>query len=223
MPQILPVQVLIWQTFNKQRPSSIQTHWDARLMLGLRPSIFTSWKLLLFKLCRCSRWWNTNCCSRYPLLLPLQCIHVIKNHNLLKYKWEFCCAQANETLGNLHGLILLWSHMYKSKGKYSRGQEQQPAAWTFLLMLKNKSKEWWENIEEFEKLSSPSLLHYSSSCGQWHSEYFKIIIWLDWRQWIILAVRGQKKLTWIWSVQGTGVDVNKLTQAGMSVFSFSSV
>ena len=34
---------------------------------------------------------------------------------------------------------------------------------------------------------------------------------------------GRKKLTWIWSVQGTGADVDKLTQAGMSIFPFFSI
>ena len=42
-----------------------------------------------------------------PLFLPSKCIRVIKNHNLLKYEWEFCYAQASETLGDLCGLILL--------------------------------------------------------------------------------------------------------------------
>ena len=95
------------------------------------------------------------------LFLPSQCIHVIKNHSLLKYEWEFCYAQANETLGDLRGLILLRSHMYKSKDKYSRGQKQQTRSLNLLArveeQIKGLARKYRRIREALVTLSAPLL------------------------------------------------------------------
>jgi hypothetical protein len=60
------------------------------------------------------------------LFLPSETLGVCAcDRHLLKYEWQFRYAQAEASLDDLRGLLLMRSMLYKSKDRYSRGQRQQ--------------------------------------------------------------------------------------------------
>ena len=148
------------------------------------------------------------------LFLPSQIIRIIIDHNLLKYEWEFRYAQANQTLGDLHGLILLRSHMYKSKGKYSCGQKQQTRSLNLLARVEERIKATaskYKKIREALVALSVPLVQFTwvQSLRTLEDSDLVGLTSMD-----DSGSEGRKKLSWIWSVEGTGGDVNSITQAG---------
>ena len=155
-----------------------------------------------------------------PLFLPSQIIDIITDRNLLNYEWEFRYAQADETLGDLRGLILLRSHMYKSKGKHSRGQKQQTRSMNLLSRVEERIK---ATAGKYRKIRS-ALVALSVPLLQFAwKDTFRTLEDSDLIGLTSMddsSSEGWKRLTWIWSVQGTGADVDTLTQAGKPPFFF---
>ncbi|KAH9477994.1 hypothetical protein JR316_0010227 [Psilocybe cubensis] len=140
--------------------------------------------------------------------VTLQCSHL-----LLKCEWEYRNAQAEETLTSLRALLLLRSHMYKSKHQHSRGQRMQTRSQKLLSDVQDKINylvKTYRRIHTALENLSPSLIETS-----WRTVYRPLLdedvaglTSLD-----DSGSEGRKQLSWIWKVQGTGADADACTQA----------
>ncbi|KAH9479046.1 hypothetical protein JR316_0007621 [Psilocybe cubensis] len=142
----------------------------------------------------------------------LQCSHL-----LLKCEWEYRYAQADETPTSLRALLLLRSHMYKSKYRHFRGQRMQTRSQKLLSDVQDKInylvKTYRRIYTALENLS-PSLIETS-----WRTVY-RLLLDEDVAGLTSMddfGSEGRKQLSWIWKVQGTGADADACTQAGMQI------
>jgi hypothetical protein len=157
------------------------------------------------------------------LFLPSETLGVCAcDHPLLRSAWQFRYAQAEASLDNLCGLLLMRSLMYKSKDRYSRGQRQQTRSNILLSRLEARIRHTsakYRNIREALVALSGPLLEVS---------WTKVLQVLNDSDIIGLTSmddtgsEGRKKLTWIWNVQGTAADTDESTQASAFPFSFST-
>lgn len=135
--------------------------------------------------------------------------------NLVKSEWEYRLAQAKETLDLLRGYLLLQAHMYKSKDRHSRGQRQQTRSLKLLSDVQAKityATKCYRTTYERLQLLSTRVVDTS-----WQKTFRPL---LDSDVVGLSSVEnqdgseGRRRLSWIWKVQGTGVNSDDCTEAG---------
>ena len=135
--------------------------------------------------------------------------------HFLRYEWDFRYAQAQETLNDLRGLLLLQSHMLNSKGRYVRGQKQLTKSTKLLARVDEKvamTATKYRRIRVALNNLSPTVL-----VTNWQDELRPLgdddvagLTCMD-----VAGSEGRKKLSWIWKVHGTGADADAGAQVGM--------
>lgn len=134
--------------------------------------------------------------------------------HFMRYEWDFRYAQAQETLNDLRGLLLLHSHMLKSRDRYVRGQHQLTRSTKLLARVDEKLKmtatKYRRIRSALDNLSSAVLV------VDWQNELRPLtdnditgLTCMD-----DSRSEGRKKLSWIWKVHGTGADADTSTEAG---------
>src|SRR5271168_4641941 len=125
----MPLISLSWECMQpisrRQRYLSILTRLGAKLMLG---SLFNSFtfqplpsfvvKTILPKL----HLWQSRTLNFIYHQPCLELVSVVSSILFIQHEWDFRYAQAQETLNELCGFLLLYSHMLKSKDRHIRGQ-----------------------------------------------------------------------------------------------------
>ena len=132
----------------------------------------------------------------------------------IQHEWDFRYAQAQETLNELRGFLLLYSHMLKSKDRHIRGQRLHTRSIKLLNDVESKiqgSASKYRRIwTALEALSLPLL----------QTTWKKVLRPLVSADVTGLSSmddsksEGRKKLSWIWKVHGTGANVDDCTEAG---------
>lgn len=107
--------------------------------------------------------------------------------------------------------------MYKSKGKYSRGQKQQTRSLNLLTRVEERIKatasKYRQIREALVALSVPLVqLTWVQSLRTLEDSDLVGLTSMD-----DFGSEGRKKLSWIWSVEGTGGDVDSITQAALRI------
>lgn len=150
------------------------------------------------------------------LFLPSQLIgHVNVDQRLLRYEFDLRIPQAHATLDEVRSLLLLRSHMYKSKNRLMRGQRQNTRSNVLLSRVEERIKAACDKYNHVYRaltaLSDP-LLEF-----KWR-QIFQTLEVDDVKGLTSIdhdGSEGRKKLTWIWTIQGAGVDTSeKRTNAG---------
>jgi hypothetical protein len=132
----------------------------------------------------------------------------------IQHEWDFRYAQAQETLNELRGFLLLYSHMLKSKDRHIRGQRLHTRSIKLLSDVESKiqgSASKYRRIwSALDALSLPLL----------QTTWKKVLRPLVSADVTGLSSmddsrsEGRKKLSWIWKVHGTGANVDDCTDAG---------
>lgn len=142
--------------------------------------------------------------------------YVLCPRTFVEYEFRLRYSQAEVTLNDLRGFLLLRSHLWKSKQLYSRGQRQNTRSQALLDSVQKKI--------DF----AASRYRYIRNAMIGLSEHLLDTSWqnvlkdLDVKDLVGLTSmedagsEGRKKLTWIWRVHGTGADADECTEAGMS-------
>lgn len=157
------------------------------------------------------------------LFLPSETVGIcVCDPHLLRYEWQFRYAQAETSLDDLRGLLLMRSMMYKSKDRYSRGQRQQTRSNTLLNRLEARirytSTKYRSIREALVALSVPLLeVSWTKVLQVLNDSDIAGLTSMD-----DSGSEGRKKLTWIWNVQGTGADADENTQASEFPLVFST-
>jgi hypothetical protein len=142
----------------------------------------------------------------------------ICNILFIRHEWDFRYAQAQESLNDLRGFLLLYSHMLKSKDRYIRGQRLHTRSVKLLSDVESKvqgSASKYRRIWAALEALSPMILLQTT--------WKKILRPLDTADVTGLSSmddsrsEGRKKLSWIWKVHGTGANVDDCTEAGKSL------
>ena len=139
---------------------------------------------------------------------------------LLQHEWELRYAQAHSTLNDLRGLLLLESMMLKSKWRHSRGQRQQTRSVNLLKRVRtriNAAASKYRHIRNaLRSLAVPlHQLKWGDVLRVLEDDDMATLTSLDDE-----TSEGRKKLKWIWTVQGTGANADKSSQAGNLINSF---
>jgi hypothetical protein len=132
----------------------------------------------------------------------------------IQHEWDFRYAQAQETLNELRGFLLLYSHMLKSKDRHIRGQRLHTRSIKLLSDVESKiqgSASKYRRIwTALEALSLPLLqTTWKKVLQPLVSADVTGLSSMDDSQ-----SEGRKKLSWIWKVHGTGANVDDCTEAG---------
>ena len=132
----------------------------------------------------------------------------------IQHEWDFRYAQAQETLNELRGFLLLYSHMLKSKDRHIRGQRLHTRSIKLLSDVESKiqgSASKYRRIwTALEALSLPLLqMTWKKVLRPLVSGDVTGLSSMDNSQ-----SEGRKKLSWIWKVYGTGANVDDCTEAG---------
>lgn len=133
-------------------------------------------------------------------------------------EYEFCLrySQAEVTLNDLRGFLLLRSHLWKSKRLYSRGQRENTRSQALVDNVQKKinfTASRYQHIRKGMTVLSENLLDW-----QWQN----VLKDLDDKDLVGLTSmdeagsEGRKKLSWIWRVHGTGANADECTEAGES-------
>ena len=141
----------------------------------------------------------------------------------LRYEWDFRYAQAEETLNELRGVLILQSHMLKSKNRYVRGQRQMTRS---AKLLDNVQQKVHEAVARYRRIRtaletlSPLLLNadWGNTLRVLDDADVKGLTSMD-----NSASEGRKRLSWIWKVHGTSADADECTQAGRFLQFYLSV
>jgi hypothetical protein len=134
--------------------------------------------------------------------------------HLLEYEFHLRYAIAHTTLDAIRGLLLLRSHMWKSKDRFSRGQKQNSRSQMLLASvetrIKRNVKKYRDTRERLVNLSEP-LLNFTwvQLLRELEDSDVAGLSFMDDE-----GSEGRKKLAWIWKVRGTGSSADESTQAG---------
>lgn len=136
---------------------------------------------------------------------------------LLQYEWKLRYSHAEGALNELRGLLLMRSLLWKSKGRYSRGQRQQTRSRTLISRVEGKIQfvaSKYRCIRQALVKLSDRLLEsdWENTLRELHDSDISGLTSTD-----DTGSEGRKKLTWIWKVKGVDLNSDKSTQAGMYV------
>lgn len=163
--------------------------------------------------------------SDIKLFLPSYSHETLKcSPALLNCEWEFRYAQAGETLNTLRGFLLLRSHLYNSKARYSHGVRLHTQSMKILKTVETNIKQitkTYRLIRTSMEMLSSVLLKVS-----WEN-IFRPLLDSDIAGLSSMddtGSEGRKRLSWIWKVHSTGENADNCTQAGQSfvMIQFSS-
>ena len=135
--------------------------------------------------------------------------------HLIECEFHLRHAIAHTTLDALCGLLLLRSHMWKSKDRFSRGQKQNTKSQKLLASvetrIKRNVKKYRETRKALVKLSEPLLdFTWMEVLRELEDSDVAGLSSLDEEG----TGEGRRKLGWIWKVRGTGNSADENTQAG---------
>ncbi|KAH6890716.1 hypothetical protein BKA70DRAFT_1120446 [Coprinopsis sp. MPI-PUGE-AT-0042] len=153
-----------------------------------------------------------------PLFLPSSlCIHVAKfDRKLFACEQEYRVAQAETTLHQLRGLILLRTHMHKSKARYGSGHRYMTRSNSLLSDVNTRIAQTAERY----RLARSCLVQLATVTGNtsWANS-LKELAQSDVRGLTDEdeGGEGQKKLKWIWTTPGTTDDQEESTQSALQI------
>lgn len=121
---------------------------------------------------------------------------------LLRHEFDLRISHAENTLNDLRGLLLMRSQMWKSKDRFSRGQRMNLRSQTLLENVRTRIMETAKKYRRIRTalavLSGPLLeLDWSRRLRELQDSDLEGLTSLESDE-----SEGQKKLKWIWTVQG---------------------
>jgi hypothetical protein len=141
---------------------------------------------------------------------------IVCPRQFLEYEFSLRYSQAEVTLNDLRGFLLLRSHLWKSKRLYSRGQRDNTRSQALVDNVQKKinfTASRYRHIQKGMTVLSENLLDW-----KWKN----VLKDLDDKDLVGLTSmdeagsEGRKKLSWIWRVHGTGANADECTEAGES-------
>jgi len=149
------------------------------------------------------------------LYLPSR-IHsfVLCDIHLLEHEWELWYAQGHSVLNDLCGLLLMESMMLKLKQRHSQGQRQQTCSLNLLKRVRSRieatASKYHHVWNALQSLAGPlNQFNWGDILRVLEDEDMATLTSLD-----NDTSEGHKKLKWIWTVQGTGMNADQSTQSG---------
>lgn len=161
-----------------------------------------------------------------PLLLPSDTKDTLKCYDLrlTRYEFQYRVAQAETSLRSIRNLLLYKAHMLNSKKMYSSGTVAMTRSNVLIQDIANSiafEVARYRNVYErlgrlWERVQTGSMRKLKSE-AQWHRVLHPLLdcdlvppTSLDGGG----LGEGDKVLTWIWTVGGTGQDLNEVANDG---------
>ncbi|KAF6764603.1 hypothetical protein DFP72DRAFT_986468 [Ephemerocybe angulata] len=166
---------------------------------------------------------------KIPLGLPSDNISTMACYDLrlIRYEFQFRIAQAESTLKSLRGLLLYQAHMLNSKKAYSSGTTANTRSNSVIQEVANRIN---IDVEKYRKIRIRLTLLWSSlkkgplTGLEKEAGWEKVLLELKAEDVVGVTSmdqlglgEGEKSLTWIWTVAGTGHDTSEVANTALRI------
>lgn len=161
-----------------------------------------------------------------PLLLPSSSVAARKcyDRRLLRFEFQFRVAEAETALKTIRGLLLYKAHMLNSKKEYAAGTVMMTRSNTLIQEIAAKIevevkhyRSSYSALQSLWEVLKTGSMRQLGDEAQWESVLHPLldsdVVPITSLDGVFLG-EGDKMLTWIWTVAGTGQDLNEVAHTG---------